>query len=59
MKSGLLAAVVVGAAVAGLILYYEKRLQVERKVLSEDGDDFHALSDDAEKMARPAHHAMG
>lgn len=59
MKNGLIAAVAVGAAIAGIILYYQKRLNTERKVLAKDQDDFHSLSNGLGKITRPAHHAMG
>lgn len=61
MKSALLAATAVGAALAGLILYYQKRLTTERKMLATENDDFHSMSNGngIGKMERPAVHAMG
>lgn len=59
MKTGLIAAAAVGTAIAAIILYYQKRLSIERQVLSKDQDDFHALSNGIGNITRPAQHAMG
>jgi hypothetical protein len=59
MKVGLIAAVVVGTAIAAIILYYQKRLSLEREVLSGDQDDFHSLSNGNGNFTRSAQHAMG
>jgi len=61
MKTGLLAAITVGAALAGLILYYQKRLKIERNVLANSSDDFHSVGNGNGTMnsTRPAQHAMG
>ena len=59
MKTGLLAAITVGAALAGLILYYQKRLKIERNVLANSSDDFHSVGNGTMNSTRPAQHAMG
>ena len=58
MKSALLVAAAVGTALAGLILYYQKRLKLERNILANGHDDFHSMVNGI-NITRPAHHAMG
>ena len=59
MKSALLAAAAVGIALAGLILYYQKRLKEERNMLATGHDDFHSINNGVEEIPRLAQHAMG
>ena len=59
MKSGLIAAVVVGTAIAAIILYYQKRLTREREVLIAGHDDFHSIGSEVDNIITPAQHAMG
>jgi len=59
MKSILITATAVGAAVAGLILYYQRKSRPENKVLDAGEDAYHTINKAIGGVERPAHHAMG
>jgi hypothetical protein len=59
MKSMLIAAVTVGAAIAGLLLYAERRSRSSNKVLEAAEDTYQTMNKGIGSMERPAYHAMG
>ena len=59
MKSMLLTATAVGAAIAGLILYYQRKNKPSNKVLGAAKDAYQTMNEGIGQLERPAHHAMG
>lgn len=59
MKTMLVTATAVGAAIAGLILYAQKKNKPENKVLDAGKNGYQLMNDGNGKLERPAHHAMG
>jgi hypothetical protein len=59
MKSMLLTATAVGAAIAGLILYYQRKNKPSNRMLGAAGDAYSTLNNGIGQLERPAHHAMG
>ena len=59
MKSILIAAVMAGAAVAGLILYMEKKVRSSNRVLDAADDAYKTANKGTGNLDRPAYHAMG
>lgn len=59
MKSMLIAATAVGATIAGLLLYYQRKNKPSTKVLDAAKDAYHTMNNGLGQLERPAHHAMG
>jgi hypothetical protein len=60
MKSILLAATAVGAAIAGLILYNRRRnIQGSRQIENAATDAYHTMNNGIGKIERNAMHSMG
>lgn len=59
MKSMLIAATAVGATIAGLILYFQRREKGSHKQLNNAENRYLEKSKDSGKIERPAYHAMG
>lgn len=59
MKTMLLTATAVGTAIAGLILYYQKKNKSPNKVLDAAKDSYGAINNGIGQLERPAQHAMG
>lgn len=59
MKNMLIAAVTVGAAIAGLILYVERKNRSSNKVLDAASDTYETMNKGIGRVERPAYHAMG
>lgn len=55
----LLTATAVGAAIAGLILYYQRKNKPSNKVLGAAKDAYQTMNEGIGQLERPAHHAMG
>lgn len=59
MKSMLLTATVVGAAITGLILYYQKKNKPANRIEDAAKDAYQTMNEGIGGIERPAHHAMG
>jgi hypothetical protein len=59
MKSMLLTATAVGAAIGSLILYYQKKNKSGNQVLDAAKHAYKRMNNGLGKLERPAHHAMG
>jgi hypothetical protein len=59
MKSMLLTATAVGAAIAGLILYYQRKNKPSNRMLGAARDAYSTMNNGIGQLERPAHHAMG
>lgn len=59
MKNMFIAAVTVGAAIAGLILYVERKNRSSNKVLDAASDAYKTMNKGIGSIERPAYHAMG
>lgn len=59
MKTMLLTATAVGSAIAGLILYYQKKNKSSNKVLDAAKGSDRAINNGFGQLERPAQHAMG
>lgn len=59
MKSILITATAVGAAIAGLILYYQRKNRPANRVLDAAEDAYHTMNEGIGRVERPAQHAMG
>ena len=55
----LLTATVVGAAIAGLALYLQKKSQPKNKALDAANNAYQTMNEGIGKLERPAYHAMG
>lgn len=55
----LIAATAVGATIAGLILYFQRREKGSHKQLNNAENRYLEKSKDSGKIERPAYHAMG
>jgi multisubunit Na+/H+ antiporter MnhC subunit len=59
MKSMLLTALVVGAAIAGLALYYQKKNKPQNRMEDAAKDAYQTMNEGIGSVERPMHHAMG
>ena len=59
MKSMLLTATAVGAAIAGLMLYYQRKNSSKNKLSGTTTDAYNTVNNAMSNIARPPHHAMG
>ena len=59
MKKMLLSATAVGAAIAGLVLYYQRRNKHRNSIAGAAKDAYRIMNDGLGKVERPAQHAMG
>lgn len=59
MKKMLLSATAVGAAIAGLILYYQRKNNNRNSITDAAKNAYQIMNDGLGKIERPAHHAMG
>lgn len=59
MKSILITAAAVGTAIAGLILYYQRKNRPANKVLDAAEDAYHTMNKAIGSVERPMQHAMG
>ncbi|HEU4904240.1 MAG TPA: hypothetical protein VFT06_15650 [Flavisolibacter sp.] len=59
MKTMLLTATAVGSAIAGLILYYQKKNKSSNKLLDAAKGSNGAINNGLGQLERPAQHAMG
>jgi uncharacterized iron-regulated membrane protein len=59
MKNMLIAATAVGATIAGLLLYWQRKEKGRPKVLDAASDAYHTMNNGLGKLERPAQHAMG
>ncbi len=55
----LLAATVVGATIAGLVLYFQRKNKPSNQVLDAAKDAYHTMNNGIGQLERPAYHAMG
>lgn len=59
MKNILITAAAVGAGIAGLILYYQRKNRPANRVLDAANDAYHTMNRAIGRVERPTHHAMG
>lgn len=59
MKNLLIAASAVGAAIAGLILYSQRKSKPGSKVIDAAKDAYGTMNNSLGQVERPAHHSMG
>jgi hypothetical protein len=59
MKSMLIAAAAVGATIAGLALYFQRKNRPSNRVLDSAKDAYQTINSGIGALERPAHHAMG
>ncbi|HYO22269.1 MAG TPA: hypothetical protein VER36_07670 [Flavisolibacter sp.] len=59
MKKMLLTAFLLGAAIAGFIMYSEKKNKPASKVLDAAEDTYDTMNEGIGKVERPMQHAMG
>ena len=58
MKTMLVTATAVGAAIAGIALYYQRKNKAGNKINSAR-DAYSIMDEPGGRIERPAHHAMG
>ncbi|MDB5206441.1 MAG: hypothetical protein JWR72_1516 [Flavisolibacter sp.] len=59
MKKMFIAASAVGAAIAGLVLYYQRKNKPENKMIDAAKDAYQTINNGLGNLERPAHHTMG
>lgn len=59
MKSILITATAVGATIAGLILYYQRKAKPENKILDAAKNAYDTMNEGIGRIERSAHYAMG
>ncbi len=59
MKSMLIAAATIGAAIAGLILYSEKKKRPENRIADAAKDAYQTMNQGIGSIERSAHNAIG
>ena len=59
MKKMLLSVTAVGAAIAGLIVYYQRRNKTSNRIAGAAKDAYQIMNEGIGRVERPAHHAMG
>ncbi|WP_121354277.1 hypothetical protein [Flavisolibacter nicotianae] len=59
MKKMLLTATALGTAIAGLIVYYQRKNKSSNRVLESADDAYKTINEGIGHIERPAHHAMG
>jgi len=59
MKKMLLTATALGTAIAGLIVYYQRKNKSSNRVLEAENDAYKTINEGIGQLERPAHHAMG
>lgn len=59
MKNILITASALGAAIAGLILYYQKKNTARTNTIDIAKDAYQRVGNGFNNVKRPAHHAMG
>lgn len=59
MKTMLIAATAVGTAIAGIILYLQRKEKGHNRVLDAASTAYHQMNRGIGQIERPAHHAMG
>ena len=59
MKNMLLTVALLGSAIAGLILYYDKKNKPANKVLDAAKDAYDTMNEGIGRVERPMQHAMG
>lgn len=59
MKNMLFAVALVGGAITGLILYYEKKNKPLNKVTDAAKDAYNTMNEGIGRVERPMQHAMG
>ncbi len=59
MKSLILTATALGVAIAGLVLYAQRKNKGENRVIDAAKNAYQIMNDGIGKLERPAHHTMG
>ncbi|HZH64931.1 MAG TPA: hypothetical protein VEY10_08555 [Flavisolibacter sp.] len=59
MKNLLFTASALGAGIAGLILYYQRKNKPANRITGAAKDAYQMMNSSADKLERPAHHTMG
>ena len=55
----LITAATLGVAIAGLILYYDRKSKVTGKIINAAGDAYRTMNEGIASVERPPHHSMG
>ncbi|RYZ30345.1 MAG: hypothetical protein EOO10_03160 [Chitinophagaceae bacterium] len=59
MKNMLLTAAALGAAIAGLVLYYQKKNKPQNRIEDAAKDAYQTMNEGIGSIERPMQHAMG
>ena len=59
MKKMLITASMLGAAIAGLVLYSQRKNKTQNKIADAADDAYQTMNKALGEVERPAHHAMG
>jgi hypothetical protein len=59
MKNMLIAASALGAGIAGLVIYYQRKSKPANRIANAAKDAYETINNGLDKVERPAHHTMG